>query len=920
MNAFLHFSNNKKPITIHIKNLLTEINTHLSETTRVLHNFNTSLNKFIAVGSSKDLHPKPTAKTINTFIQNLNESPKNQDTLLNTKFQNDSILFVLQTPFKTITRHEITFARCSNKTKQSIYSNTNNYKHQYKRKSVYKRIIITVYHYKHLNITSLFSYQNKKYTQTEITNQQTTKLSIMPPSPVNLPFSTDNRTPVLEPLLRKPSPFVSTPQSTTEKLFASPTNCQNTTSPAKTTPITIPINMPDLAPETTATIPVSQQLSTTAFRDVLTTIPTSIAYSSDTIYLLCQLRRGKNDTVNDALAALHNDGSAPLFIETLITASFLARPTTSDLHTNLRIRQIQYEHIKNLTPTYSISFGSVYNETDKDRTYACHGTPKFQELQTYLNDFVFERWHVQDNLDLDVMKDVLSSIHFTIPPCNHPRHKPIAFVAGLPPQVFGRKTFHTQIIVRHLHTLLKPLLPSSSPLHNLCYFLQAFGLQVRRNYTFKEGLQEDVYIACISNTSDHRLLANILFPSQSNASPQLPILNLPVTFIPLPTRPPKSAKVALSRYYQTVTTIATAIRSQRTMLETLPFITTSMFKDTASPSSCKLILDNSNVITYAILHSIQKGINTRLYVTNKNTSTTQTDDTIRSWFNSSDHTKLFFPRATKHPPSLQPSPTMLQSIVLNLDATIAQYATAIGFKQQPTQSNTTTNIIKNNLPSNQTTNKTITSKSNTSTTSPLLPQIPLSVNPPPIISPINNTTNPPQIPLISNLLDAPSTTIIPRKRTASHSPSQSSESSSISSPSKDSPTQELSSSPTPHKPTAPDSNNDDESPTNSPTQEATPDHDTYSIRIDGITATLKNSIPPTKHPFIDDDDITTKALDVYEATNQSDAMLQAKADLLTLADTKINEYKKMRASKKKTKVRSAKKKKKSLKETNPYLI
>jgi len=464
---------------------------------------------------------------------------------------------------------------------------------------------------------------------------------------------------------------------------------------------------------------------------------------------------------------------------------------------------------------------------------------------------------------------------------------------------------------------LKPLLPGSSPLHNLCYFLQAFDLQVRRNYTFKEGLQEDVYIASISDASDHRLLANILFPSQSNPSPQLPILNLPVTYIPLPTRAPKSAKVALSRYYQAVTTTATAIRSQRTMLETLPSITTSIFKDPASPSSCKLVLDNANTITYAILHSIQKGINTRIYITSQDAPTTITDDTIRSRFRSSNHTKLFFPRATKHPHLLQPSPTMLQSIVQHLDATIAQYATAIGlFKQQQTHSNKTTNNTNTNVTNNHTT----ASKSNMTTTSPMLPEIPISFNPPSIISPTTHNLNPPQIPLITNS-DAPTTIIIPRKRTAIHSSSQSSESSSISSPSKANLTQELTPTPTPTKPTKPEPKHDEESATLSPSNESIPDQpDTYSIRIDGITATLKHSIPSTKQTFIDEDEITNKALDVYEATSQSDAILQAKADLLALADTKINEYKRMRASKKKTKVRSAKKKKKSLKESNPYLI
>jgi len=92
---------------------------------------------------------------------------------------------------------------------------------------------------------------------------------------------------------------------------------------------------------------------------------------------------------------------------------------------------------------------------------------------------------------------------------------------------------------------------------------------------------------------------------------------------------------------------------------------------------------------------------------------------------------------------------------------------------------------------------------------------------------------------------------------------------------------------------------------------------TYSIRVDGIATTLRHSLPETKQPFIDDEEITEKALQVYESTNHTDAIHQAKKDLLLLANNKIKEYKKMRA-KKKTKVQSAKKKKKSLKESNPY--
>jgi len=626
------------------------------------------------------------------------------------------------------------------------------------------------------------------------------------------------------------------------------------------------------------------------------------------------LRRGKDDNVNNELARLHNDGSAPRFLETLITASFLARPTTSTLHSQLRIRQIKYESMRNLTPTYSISFGTLLKTTGDDPAYARHGTPAFNELQSYVHDFIFERWHTKDELDLETYQDVLSAIFFTLPPCNFPKYKPIAFVAGLPPQIFGRKTFHTQIILSHLHTLLKPLLPGSSRLHNYCYFLQAFGLQVRRNYTFKEGLQEDVYVACVSNTADHRLLANILFPSTNNENPQLPILNLPVTFIPLPTRPPRTAKVALSKYYQTITTIATTIQTQRTMLETLPFITTPIFKDPSASTTCKLILDNEHTITYAILHSIQNGIHTRIYVKNQALLASNTDDTIRSWFNPTEHTKLFFPKATQHPPQISRSSTMLDSIVQNLETSISLYAKAIGYQPTVTQAGKDhNNNTTNTTTLRQTTNATPTTTSD-STKTPTIPIIPTANPLPSVISPNTTSTNPPQIPMISDL-DKPSH-LTPRKRQAIRSPSpQSDTTSNASSP----PSPVVKPEPTtPAVSPKPNPSTDADTEVLPPMDSQEPT-DSYSIRIDGIASTLRHSIPSTKQPFIDDEEITSKALTVYEASNHTDAIQQAKQDLLLLAETKIAEYKAMRA-KKKSKVRSSKKKKKSLKELNPYLI
>jgi len=353
------------------------------------------------------------------------------------------------------------------------------------------------------------------------------------------------------------------------------------------------------------------------------------------------------------------------------------------------------------------------------------------------------------------------------------------------------------------------------------------------------------------------------------------------------------------------------------MLETLPFITTPIFKDPASNTTCKLILDNDNTITYAILHSIQRGISTRIYVKSQDIVKTKTDDTIRAWFNPSDHTKLFFPKATQHPPQINRSPTMIDSIVQNLEASINLYAKAIGVSPPSTQANKQNN---NETSSNTTHNKTIQSNqaSSPSLTTPTIPQIPTTSKQPTSISPLSTINNPPKIPLITNI-ESRTMQITPRKRRAIQSPSSSSAASSVTSPN---PSPQIKKEPITNPPISPEpsspatTTNSNEASTSTETQDI---QNSYSIRIDGIASTLRHSLPSTKQPFIDDEEISAKAMSVYEASNQTEAIHQAKKDLLLLAESKIAEYKLMRA-KKKSKVRSAKKKKKSLKETNPYLI
>jgi len=914
MINYHHLPIHQQQRTINIQNLLNKITSFLNKSQSTMHNFNNSLNKIIATDSQDHLHPNQTATTLNKKIQHASyESPNvtnSKPFLLKGTIQknllNDSFL-----KQKTSLKEDAT---TKERFQHSSQPNTNNNASKFKRKTTCQLpFLFKDNNYSPINISLYYFF--KKITRNRNNKYKTIFLSptaTMPPSPVNLPPLTSTTSPILEKLARKKSPYKlpsSIQNSATAKLL-SPTKQHTQKVPEAVTfaPITLDThkeNLQDIEPTKT-------QAPKSKYMDALNKIPAKIAYSADTIIIMCQLRRGKIDAINDSLAKLHNDGSAIRFLETLVKAAFQSRPTSSDLLKKLTIRQITYDSIKNLTPSYALTFSTlIKNAQPTEQAYARHGTPDYTDLQTFLYDFVFERWHTQIDLDLDVPLDILSAIHFTLPPCNHPKHKPIAFVAGLPPHVFGRKTFHTQIILRHLHTLLKPLLPGTSLLHNFCYFLQAFGLQVRRNYTFIEGLQEDVYIACISNAADHHLLANILFPSKANPNPQLPILNLPVTFIPLPVRPHKSARQAITKYYQQITTIATTIQSQRTMLQTLPCITTTIFKDPASPATCKLILDNENIISYAILHSIQKGISTKLYVINRTMTTEDNnDDTIREWFAPSDHTRLFFPRATKNTSNIPLSTDTLHSIVQNLDQSLAQYAKAIGLDSVPAPPTRPTHT-----------------KNNTTTpyniTTPTIPQIPIPTKLPPIISP-NTTSDLPHIPLInsrplqpslSQQIPLTSPNLAPRKRQAVSSPN------SVSSPAP---------STNPSLPTSPNQADNDE-PTQLQDEDAPPsslststntedDQDgTYSIRIDGIATTLKSAIPQQKQPFIDDDEIATLAMKVYEATNTTDAILQAKHDLMQLADKKIIEYKEMLAKKKsKIKVRASKKKKSSLKASNPY--
>ena len=948
MMLFHHFRKTKNNSTTHMQKLLNEIKIYLNNTTTSLNNFNTSLNKFLATDNVSNLRPDQTANHLSNSFQITNESSHVLHShlfLLNNTISPHFFAFVL--PFKNSTFRILLI-------KRNRYSITNNHPNahnkptfkQHKRQAVYKRhrhtsqlygkcrvymqyvnptiILCSLFSKKHPNTTRYFSLPGRT-------------LSTMPPSPCNLPsLAKETSPPVKLQEMNFKSPVrssmkhsslgTSSSRKKSSLKIKSSKSPKHSASPRKlvlASPSSVPIASPEKKPillsklpepsantepsVTPNTSPVAEEYvpvqppPTINFQEALTSLPSYIVHSYDTMYILCQLRRGKDHELNNRLASMHNDGSIKTFLPTMITAAFQPHPAPASISGNLVMREVKYVSIHNHNPTYSIAFSAVFRRTkEKALIYARHGTTIYNTMQAYVHDFIFEKWHTELAPALEVPEALLSAISFTIPPCNFPKSKPIAFLSGLPPHVYGRKFFHTQLLLEHLHTLIKPLLPGDAPIQHYPYFTQAFGIQVRRSYKFTEKESEELYVACISNIRDFEMISNIIFPTPSNPMPLLPIFNVPVSFIPIPVRPPSRGSALLTRHYKTLAAILTSIRKKKAIFSALPFITTHIIKDPASSKTRTMLLNHKQVTTYSILHSMQKGINTRIYISNKDKVGSNAEDTVRSWFPPSDHTYLFFPRTSRSATfnTTVPSHNLLQTVVQNLDSSLAMFAEAL--KAPPDASSK----LMHPTPT-----ATTPSDTNQSTKHP--PQIPnlpshetttTQIPPPAYVSP--QTSAPthhngiPQIPVF----DVPSQ-LTPAKRSLherSPSPSTSTSTSSITEITSDVETQA-----------------DNKQNTSIKTSSSDDEELTHSIHIDGIISTLRNSIPSDKHFLMEDEDISAKACTVYAASNHQDALHHAKQQLLLLANQRFDEFARYKAREKKKREKSALKKKRS-KQNNPY--
>jgi len=676
------------------------------------------------------------------------------------------------------------------------------------------------------------------------------------------------------------------------------------------------------APEVSPTLDDTHGPQPASYKAAASDLPTTISYSSDTIYLLCQLRRSQDMEEDIQLATMHNDGTAVKFIESLIIQSFKANPAMSSLKKALQIRDIKFRCLQgSSTPTYSVAFGAILTSTPGSQpVYARHGTPTYKDLEAYLHDFVFERWHCKSHINLDCSPQIISRFFFLIPPCNHPYNKPIAYVSGVSPSVYGRKHLHTKAILLQLHTEIKSKLPSNSKLHNFPYFAQAFGLQVRRNYTFFEGAQEDVYVAYISNHTDHTLISNLVFPSTSTPSPHLKVYNVPTTFIPIPVRPSSHTQGALSAYYHTVRAIAADVRKKRQMVESLPTINTPIFKDPLAPSTRTHILSNEHIITYAVLHSLQKGVSTKLYLKQPPPTSHDHDTLVRSWFDESIRESLFFSKNTYSPHNTSlPAQSILKAVVKNLDASAIQFAAALGV----------TSVPDPQIPAPKQQHQPKPPRKYTNTPKPIpitlpptevieispskLPrQVPAFKPPPPIL---------PHVPLLTEHANASSIShLTPLKRPARSPTSTFSPKSAPPPSSKSKPNALSTTDPNRTPPQSPCSTSSSDTTTNlDPSSEDDDDQPgTQTQQMDNITTTLRSSISSKKQMFIDDNTLSTIAHQVYQADNLQDALLQAKKDLRSEVTKVYTDFSKYQDKQQKKKIRSSKKSK--VKKENPAFI
>ena len=238
-------------------------------------------------------------------------------------------------------------------------------------------------------------------------------------------------------------------------------------------------------------------------------------------------------------------------------------------------------------------------------------------MKSFLYKFVFDRWHTKfDTLPdtLNVTKHLLNAIHFLNNPLNNPHVRPFAFISCIPPRCAGKQQIHVDLITDSLHHSLKHKFDPVSKLNFLGYFRQSLGIQARSNYKFTKDHSADVYIIFVSNTTDMATLSPILFPSSPSPSSPITAMGVPVTLIPIPSRPSSSDNGRIASYYGSIVKVVQDIQTREGIMASLPSIVTPSIQDPTSPSTRDILLRNKNVISYTVFYNKSTIFKTRLFL------------------------------------------------------------------------------------------------------------------------------------------------------------------------------------------------------------------------------------------------------------------------------------------------------------------
>jgi len=514
-----------------------------------------------------------------------------------------------------------------------------------------------------------------------------------------------------------------------------------------------------------------------AYRHAVSNIPTSISHCADTIYIMCQFRRPANaspdDPISLSISTLHGDGSAPALVKSMLLETFRTQPMPSALQNAIEIRDVTFVSMAGHSPTYAIKLSA---KTPASFTppipFYKYGSDTYAVLKEYLHSLVYERWHVKTeslHSALNITKTLLEATFFIVPPLNYPLYKSIAYLSGIPPQVYGKRRSNIEMLLDSFHQSIKSNLDTASPLQHVGYFKESVGLQARTNFNFTQGAKADLYILFVSNHEALASLSPILFCSTASLStPQM--MGIPVTFFPIPTRPPSTELSRTASFYGAIEKIHQDITLRQDLIIAAPSFVTSCIRNPTSRETRDLLLQNKKIVSFAIVHTKTKHVQTKLILTEP-LPVDNEEPTLRRWFRKAERKAIFAdPNETRTPHSLPPDSILLNNVLRNTTVSLAAFASALGVpvprptppvtdhnnaKETPTFARTTT------VPSPKPALTKLTSlskkpqKSNSITPAALLTQAPM-VSPQP-------DPPPPNLPLLADFPESGSSLLSPRK-------------------------------------------------------------------------------------------------------------------------------------------------------------